>query len=111
MSATPPFLFTDTPQPDPARRRLGEHYRAEESEVVDEILVAAELPSQSLDRIAETARRLVIEVRKERVGKGGIDAFLHEYSLSSQEGIALMCLAEALLRIPDAETVDRLIRD
>ena len=41
-------------------------------------------------------------VRRERLAKGGIDAFLHEYALSSQEGVALMCLAEALLRIPDA---------
>ncbi len=55
--------------------------------------------------------RLVTAVRRERLGKGGIDAFLHEYALSSPEGVALMCLAEALLRIPDAETVDRLIRD
>ena len=50
-------------------------------------------------------------MRRERLGKGGLDAFLHEYALSSPEGVALMCLAEALLRIPDAETVDRLIRD
>ena len=59
----------------------------------------------------QRARRLVAAVRRERLGKGGIDAFLHEYALSSQEGVALMCLAEALLRIPDADTVDRLIRD
>src|SRR6266851_5482930 len=43
--------------------------------------------------------------------RGGLDALLQEYALSSPEGVALMCLAEALLRIPDAETVDRLIRD
>jgi RHH-type proline utilization regulon transcriptional repressor/proline dehydrogenase/delta 1-pyrroline-5-carboxylate dehydrogenase len=42
---------------------------------------------------------------------GGIDAFLATYDLSSREGVVLMCLAEALLRIPDAATVDRLIRD
>ncbi|MBV9521275.1 MAG: bifunctional proline dehydrogenase/L-glutamate gamma-semialdehyde dehydrogenase PutA, partial [Alphaproteobacteria bacterium] len=115
LSVTPisaPFvLAAPEPEPGPLRRRLREHYRAEEGAVVAEILAAAALPSPALDRIAETARRLVSAVRKERVGKGGIDAFLHEYSLSSQEGIALMCLAEALLRIPDAETVDRLIRD
>ncbi|HZS85280.1 MAG TPA: bifunctional proline dehydrogenase/L-glutamate gamma-semialdehyde dehydrogenase PutA [Stellaceae bacterium] len=112
MTLSTPFVFTDPPPaPAPPRRRIGERYRAEESAVVAEILAAAELPSPALDRIAETARRLVTAVRKERIGKGGIDAFLHEYSLSSQEGIALMCLAEALLRIPDADTVDRLIRD
>jgi RHH-type transcriptional regulator, proline utilization regulon repressor / proline dehydrogenase / delta 1-pyrroline-5-carboxylate dehydrogenase len=105
------FVYTDPPPPDPLRLRLREHYRADENAVVAEILAAASLPAASLDRIAETARGLVAAVRRERVGKGGIDAFLHEYSLSSQEGIALMCLAEALLRIPDADTVDRLIRD
>src|SRR5690606_34845306 len=42
---------------------------------------------------------------------GGIDAFLREYHLGSREGVILMCLAEALLRIPDAETADRLIAD
>src|SRR5208282_4309408 len=70
-----------------------------------------EIPPKARDRIAQTARQLVAAVRRERHGKGGIDAFLHEYALSSQEGVALLCLAEALLRIPDAETVDRLIRD
>jgi RHH-type proline utilization regulon transcriptional repressor/proline dehydrogenase/delta 1-pyrroline-5-carboxylate dehydrogenase len=64
-----------------------------------------------LSRIEATARRLVVAVRAARVGKGGIDALLHEYALSSREGVALMCLAEALLRIPDAATIDRLIED
>src|SRR5687768_15789258 len=50
-------------------------------------------------------------MRGKRSHKGGVDALMHEFSLSSQEGIALMCLAEALLRIPDPETADRLIRD
>src|ERR1700730_6635956 len=63
------------------------------------------------DRIADRARTLVAAVRRERLGAGGIDAFLHEYTLSSPEGVALLCLAEALLRVPDSETVDRLIRD
>src|SRR6266446_5566584 len=85
--------------------------RQDESTAVAVILAAAELPAEARDRIAATARRLVHAVRRERLGKGGLDAFLHEYALSSPEGVALMCLAEALLRIPDAETVDRLIRD
>src|SRR5690349_19120332 len=96
MTATPFVYAAPLPESDPMRRRLREHYRADETEIVAEILAAAELPSASLDRIADTARRLVTAVRAARTGKGGIDAFLHEYSLSSQEGIALMCLAEAL---------------
>jgi RHH-type proline utilization regulon transcriptional repressor/proline dehydrogenase/delta 1-pyrroline-5-carboxylate dehydrogenase len=112
MTSAGSFVLAEPPRPaDALRAKLREHYRADEGAVVAEVLDAAELPAASLDRIAETARRLVAAVRRERIGKGGIDAFLHEYSLSSQEGIALMCLAEALLRIPDADTVDRLIRD
>jgi RHH-type proline utilization regulon transcriptional repressor/proline dehydrogenase/delta 1-pyrroline-5-carboxylate dehydrogenase len=53
----------------------------------------------------------VDSVRTNRVGAGGIDAFMHAYELSSREGVVLMCLAEALLRIPDAETANQLIRD
>src|SRR6201995_5299194 len=72
---------------------------------------ASPLRAEMRDRIADQARALVAAVRRERLGKGGIDAFLHEYALSSPEGVALLCLAEALLRVPDAETIDRLIRD
>jgi len=97
--------------PSELRAELAARYREDEAAAVERILAAAELPAEMLDRIAERARGLVVEVRRQRLGKGGIDAFLHEYALSSKEGIVLMCLAEALLRIPDAETVDRLIRD
>ncbi len=95
----------------PLRAAIRDADRQDESAAVGAILAAAELPAEARDHIAATARRLVETVRRERLGKGGLDAFLHEYALSSPEGVALMCLAEALLRIPDAETVDRLIRD
>jgi RHH-type proline utilization regulon transcriptional repressor/proline dehydrogenase/delta 1-pyrroline-5-carboxylate dehydrogenase len=55
--------------------------------------------------------RLVAAIRSESGGLGGIEDFLHAYSLSSREGLALMVLAEALLRVPDAATTDRLIED
>jgi RHH-type transcriptional regulator, proline utilization regulon repressor / proline dehydrogenase / delta 1-pyrroline-5-carboxylate dehydrogenase len=99
------------PPASPLRAAIRGHARLDETEAAAEILAAADIPTEARDRIAESARRLVAAVRRERHGKGGIDAFLHEYALSSQEGVALLCLAEALLRIPDAETVDRLIRD
>ena len=67
------------------------------------------LSPASSERIQSTARRLVEKVRGRP--KGGIDAFLHEYGLSSQEGVTLMCIAEALLRIPDDRTQQALIRD
>jgi RHH-type proline utilization regulon transcriptional repressor/proline dehydrogenase/delta 1-pyrroline-5-carboxylate dehydrogenase len=54
---------------------------------------------------------LVSAVRQNAANEGGIDAFLQQYDLSSEEGVLLMCIAEALLRIPDAATADRLIAD
>ncbi|MGH7061107.1 MAG: proline dehydrogenase family protein, partial [Stellaceae bacterium] len=106
-------LVFDHPPPaaSPLRAAVLAAIRLDETEAVARILAAAEIPAAARERIAETARRLVRAVRRERHGKGGIDALLHEYALSSQEGVALLCLAEALLRIPDADTVDRLIRD
>ena len=86
-------------------------YRADESEVVSRLLKEATLAEAARDRITERARALVAEVRRQRLKGSGIDAFMHEYDLSSQESIVLMCLAEALLRIPDQETIDNLIRD
>ncbi len=71
----------------------------------------ARLPHAEALRVKEIARRLVADVRAHRSAQGGIDAFMQEYSLSSEEGVVLMCLAEALLRIPDAETADKLIAD
>jgi RHH-type proline utilization regulon transcriptional repressor/proline dehydrogenase/delta 1-pyrroline-5-carboxylate dehydrogenase len=62
-------------------------------------------------RIDALATRLIAAIRAHAGGLGGIDDFLHAYSLSTQEGLALMVLAEALLRVPDAETTDRLIED
>ncbi|ANQ86921.1 bifunctional proline dehydrogenase/pyrroline-5-carboxylate dehydrogenase [Azoarcus olearius] len=64
------------------------------------------------DAVVEArAAALVVDVRRRRRGAGGVDQLMHEFSLSTQEGVALMCLAEALLRIPDHATADRLIRD
>ena len=106
------MIFTEPlPQPDPLRARLRAHYRADETGVVQTLLAQAELPADLQDRIATRARQLVRKVRENRVGQGGIDAFMHAYELSSKEGVVLMCLAEALLRIPDSETANMLIKD
>jgi RHH-type proline utilization regulon transcriptional repressor/proline dehydrogenase/delta 1-pyrroline-5-carboxylate dehydrogenase len=103
------------PEPQPPETRLraaiGEAHRRQETEAVAAILTAAETSPDARERIAQTAARLVAAVRQKGFDKGGIDAFIHEYALSSREGVALMCLAEALLRIPDTGTIDRLIRD
>jgi RHH-type transcriptional regulator, proline utilization regulon repressor / proline dehydrogenase / delta 1-pyrroline-5-carboxylate dehydrogenase len=105
------FAFAPPPPAEPLRAAIRDSCRIDETEAAARILAAAEIPADMRDRIAERARGFVAAVRRERLGKGGIDAFLHEYALSSPEGVALLCLAEALLRIPDAETVNRLIRD
>ncbi len=95
----------------PLHPALNAAYRADESEVVAALLKEAMLPAEMRDRVSERARALVARVRAERVRSSGIDAFMHEYQLSSTEGVVLMCLAEALLRIPDDATRDKLIRD
>lgn len=95
----------------PLRAAIDRAYHLDETECVERLLSEANLPQSALDRIHHQAQQLVLEVRKRRLEKGGLDAFLYEYDLSSTEGIALMCLAEALLRIPDSETVDHLVRD
>ena len=97
--------------PDPLRQAVRDAYRGDEDAADARILAAAALPPALKRSIAAAARKLVAEARKRGHGGGGIDMFLAEFALSSQEGIALLCLAEALLRIPDSETVDRLIRD
>src|SRR5690349_11568386 len=65
----------------------------------------------SLEQAQRLAHKLVSSVREQRTRASGVDALMHEFSLSSEEGVALMCLAEALLRIPDNATADRLIAD
>ncbi|HEV2549633.1 MAG TPA: bifunctional proline dehydrogenase/L-glutamate gamma-semialdehyde dehydrogenase PutA [Stellaceae bacterium] len=104
-------LASPLPHPDPLRAAIRSAYREDEATAVARILALAALPADMVERIGRRAHELVAEARRRRLGKGGIDALLHEYALSTPEGIALMCLAEALLRIPDAGTVDRLIRD
>ena len=104
-------LVDEIAQPDPPRRAIEAAYRQDETAAIEALLPAATFGAEAQGRIAEKAGRLVAHVRQERLGSGGLDAFLHEYQLSTREGVILMCLAEALLRIPDAETANRLIRD
>ncbi|MGH8705898.1 MAG: proline dehydrogenase family protein, partial [Burkholderiales bacterium] len=85
--------------------------RRDERECVQALLAQAALPPPALESTRKLARSLVSEVRARRSRSSGVDALMHEFSLDSSEGVALMCLAEALLRIPDQETADRLIRD
>ncbi len=77
---------------------------------VDRLIAAAALDAAAREAITTDAVRLVEKVRA-GLSTGMLESFLSEYSLSTTEGIALMCLAEALLRVPDTMTVDDLIED
>jgi RHH-type proline utilization regulon transcriptional repressor/proline dehydrogenase/delta 1-pyrroline-5-carboxylate dehydrogenase len=92
----------------PLRAAITAAYRRDETTAVEWLL--AQGASASADAYT-LAHRLVSSVREKRTRSSGVDALMHEFSLSSEEGVALMCLAEALLRIPDSETADRLIAD
>ncbi len=94
----------------PLRERITSACRRRESECLAPLLDAATLPDALRDPVRETATCLVSALRAHPKGSG-VEALVQEYSLSSQEGVALMCLAEALLRIPDDDTRDALIRD
>ncbi|MEA1071234.1 bifunctional proline dehydrogenase/L-glutamate gamma-semialdehyde dehydrogenase PutA [Sphingomonas sp. LY160] len=91
------------------RTALRHAYRPDEEKVVAERLEQARLSAAELGEATALARTLVKAVRGHKAA--GLDAFLQAYDLGSDEGVALMCLAEALLRIPDAETADDLIHD
>jgi RHH-type proline utilization regulon transcriptional repressor/proline dehydrogenase/delta 1-pyrroline-5-carboxylate dehydrogenase len=92
----------------PLRAAITAAYRRAETTAVEWLLAQGANP---LPDAQPLAHRLVSAVRQKRTRSSGVDALMHEFSLSSEEGVALMCLAEALLRIPDSETADRLIAD
>ena len=82
----------------------------DEAKALRELQDAAPLAAETRRRITQRATDLVLAIRAEDE-PGMMESFLAEYGLSTKEGIALMCLAEALLRVPDAETIDELIED
>jgi len=93
------------------RARISAAYRADEAAAVHALLSEAALAPEALAATQRLAASLAQGVRAARSTAGGVDALMLEFSLDSREGVALMCLAEALLRIPDPATRDRLIRD
>lgn len=95
----------------PLRQKIRAHYHSHDDEMIPLLLSELSITSRQKTTAWDRARELVQTIRKDQVGQGGIDALLNEFSLSSEEGIVLMCLAEALLRVPDDETQDDLIRD
>lgn len=96
--------------PTSLRRAITAAYRRPEAECVLPLLEQAALPADMAVAVRATARQLVTALRAKR-GGNDVESLMHEFALSSEEGVALMCLAEALLRIPDTDTRDALIRD
>ncbi|WP_213981250.1 proline dehydrogenase family protein, partial [Sphingomonas sp. dw_22] len=112
-SDLPPLFAAFAPpvrEQTPLRRAITATYRRPESECVGALLDQATLPEPLRAAAAGTATALITALRAKHRGTG-VEGLVQEYALSSQEGVALMCLAEALLRIPDDETRDALIRD
>ena len=93
-----------------ARQRLRESRFDNEAEVVHRLLAAEPLSTEGRSRSVTRAMTWVERLRSE-VAPTLMESFLAEYGLSTEEGVALMCLAEAYLRVPDPETLDALIRD
>lgn len=101
-----PFVLQDA-----LRDRMSTAYCMDETQCVNELLDKISLSDDCLAEVSKTASDLVLAVRERTKHSGAIDALMSHYDLSSEEGVLLMCLAEALLRIPDKETEDLLIKD
>lgn len=93
------------------RTHIEQHIHQDENECVANLLALSKLDRAARERILKQSRELVIRSRESKDSRGTLDAFLQEFGLSNKEGIALMCLAESLLRIPDADTADKLIAE
>jgi len=95
---------------DSLRQKVRNFYLTIESQVVNELIDTAHLSTLERQAISEKAADLIKKVRRSST-PSMMENFLAEYGLTSKEGVALMCLAEALLRVPDAQTIDELIED
>ena len=97
--------------PSPFRQAITDAWLKDEATHVTELLAQARLPADEQAQVQALAADLVARVRVRAKDQGAIEAFMRQYDLGSEEGVLLMCVAEALLRIPDQETADKLIRD
>ena len=92
------------------RQSIRQHYLADESQLLEGLIQRADFSGQLRENISASAAQLVSDIRQHSSATM-MESFLAEYGLSTREGIALMCLAEALLRVPDSTTIDALIED
>src|SRR5690242_10457692 len=96
---------------NPFRNAISDAFLADEDRFVEALIPKARPSPAERTATEALARELVTRIRATPDKRSGIDAFTQEYALSSEEGVVLMCLAESLLRVPDAATADRLIKD
>src|SRR5690606_14149910 len=99
------------PPPPPTRAAITDSWILDEASHVRALLAQAALPDAARAAAQDTAADLVRRVRARARDQGVVEAFMRQYDLGSEEGVLLMCVAEALLRIPDQDTADKLIRD
>lgn len=92
------------------REKIRDHVLSDEAAALGQLIELAEQTPDMAASVKLEAAKLVEDVRKVR-NPGLMESFLSEYGLSTKEGVALMCLAEALLRVPDSDTIDALIED
>ena len=100
-----------TPPAPPSRAAITAGWIRDEATHVRALLEQARLPAADRDAAQAVAADLVRRVRARARHQGVVEAFMRQYDLGSEEGVLLMCVAEALLRIPDQGTADALIRD
>ena len=109
---TPAFIHpAGAALPTPLGVAINRRFLADEADCVRELVELARLDPSTTVEVRKLSIALVDAVRANRTSKGGLDAFLRQYDLASREGVILMCLAEALLRIPDSATADDFIAD
>jgi len=99
------------PAAEPAWARITAAWSRDETEAVNDLLAQASLPPAERELVLARAGELVARVRAKAGEQSAVESFMRQYDLSSEEGVLLMCVAEALLRIPDKATADKLIRD
>jgi len=93
------------------RKQILENKHIDENVLVEQLLSAPIFVQSQRDSVVKQSKQLVAACREDKSNRSLLDSFLQEFGLSNSEGVALMCLAEALLRIPDTVTADRLIAE
>ena len=101
---------TASAQNQPLRQRIRQRYLQSEPAIVKELLAEISLSPRERHMLSERAAEIVATLRAQN-NPTIMESFLGEYGLSTREGVGLMCLAEALLRVPDSDTIDELIAD